>query len=138
MPGKLPTQVSAPHWIHVEVIGVRRNVRGIVTPHPDMPIDRKSAVLEFGVSAHLQLAAFGRHFHIHSAGEFPVERKVIYMDGSIDYWSIERARAPQREVGSALHGQFIQMNLPDPCQIEISSTQVQAKAARRRSICGRT
>ena len=66
-----------------------------------------------------------------------VERKVMHVDGSVDHWSIERARALQREVGAALHGQFIQMNLPNPCQIEILSTQVQAEAARRRSICGR-
>ena len=118
------------------MIGVGRNGCGIIFVHPDSPLNRERACRKFGVSGQPQFAVFGRRLQVHSAGELVAECEIARVDRGGDDRSIERARALQPEVGTALHRQGVEMNLGNVRQVEIFSAQIQPETPRRGRIRG--
>ena len=116
------------------MIGMCRNVGGVIAAHLNVPFKRHVALKKFGVPCEMQLMAGGDRFEIQPPGEFMIKRQIAYMRVGVDLRRVECARALQREIGPSFDRQLFEMNLPDAGNVEIFSAQIQPEAARRRRV----
>src|SRR5579862_314248 len=101
------------------MVQARRNICRKVAVHAHSAFEAERAVFEVRMPTDLKLAVFSYRRQLQAAGKFAIEGKVTDVDAGIEHRSVECARALQRKVGMPLHGEAVEMNLPNPGQVEI-------------------
>ena len=92
VPGKLLAQISAPQGVEIDMIGLRRDVRGIVAVHADGAFHGKRALAEIRSCPLTRSSPSLRcRFEIKLAGELVVEREVADVHCGVDHRGSERS-----------------------------------------------
>src|SRR4029077_5500986 len=128
--GQLISEVSAPQRVQIQMIHMCCDIGRIIALHPDGSVHRQRALGELGMAAYHKFPLLRDRLQEKIAGEFAIQGQIAHMPGRIYYWSSQRSRNLQGEVGATLDWQLIQVNLAHPRQIEILAREIEMESTR--------
>ena len=104
MPLHRPVQVGSKDGIEFELMKAEVDVGRPVLAQMNVAVDFEVCLFELGLSGDVQLCPLRHRVDGEVAGLFLVERKIVEMDGGVEGWLLQSARAIRGEIRGAGHG----------------------------------